>query len=212
MNTNRTLKWAVIGAAGFAAVLLLLKAIALFGHTNYVYIHQGPGRGGHGGYVVMREISYQHQAFAPLFAAVFTALKLAALAAALWLWTKSSGILRVVTAFTAGLALMSLLSPLWGALLVIALLLIRSRSQNDASLEALSAGEGAIRYGAMPTDKGSFLDEWERKTRGYFLDKQGGEKDGSIQKSKRNGSRGRAWIAGQVRGSGKYGQALPAPD
>lgn len=165
MNTNRVVKWAVFGVAGFAAVLLLLKVIALFGHTNYVYIHQGPGRGGHGGFVVMREISH-HQTFAPLFAAVFAALKLAALAAALWLWTKSDGIFRVVTAFAAGLALMSVLSPLWGALLVIALLLIRPRSQNDKSLEALGAGEGMMRYGDLPTGKGSFLDEWERNTRG----------------------------------------------
>lgn len=154
---NRIVLWAVFGFVGFTAVLLLLKATALFGHTNYVYIQQGPGRGGHGAFFMLREVEH-HQPLAFL-ASAWIALKIAVLAAVIWLWSKSSGILRGVSTVVAGLALMSLLSPIWGALLVIALLILKPKYNSN---EALAARVEAMPYGNLSSETGSFLDEWER--------------------------------------------------
>ncbi|MBD2870010.1 hypothetical protein [Paenibacillus arenilitoris] len=178
MKTNRIARWAMLGIAGIAAVLLLAKAAALFGHTNnYVFIPHGPGRGGHGAYLAFRKIEH-HPTLADWFAPAWMFLKLAVLAAAMWLWSKSSGILRGAGAAAAGIALASLLSPIWGALLAIAMLVWKPKNK---SIDALASYGGAPLIGggsyagadAAPltrrsSDTGTYLDEWERKTRESF--------------------------------------------
>lgn len=173
MKTNRIVLWSLFGIAGFLAVLLLLKAITLFGHTNYVYIQQGPGRGENGASFILRRA--EHQQSLAFLATAWIALKFAVLAAAIWMWSKSSSILRGMSTVVAGLALMSLLSPIWGALLVIALLILNSKNKSNDELAArgeashdsgrLFTGGESMKYVNMSSETGRFLDEWERKIR-----------------------------------------------
>ncbi|MEV5028033.1 hypothetical protein [Paenibacillus sp. LPE1-1-1.1] len=175
MKTNRIVLWTVFGIAGFAAVLLLLKAMTLFGfgHSNDVYIQHGPGRGGHNAFYVLRKVEDHHSL--AFLASAWIAIKFAVLAAAIWLWSKSSGILRGVSMVVAGLALMSLLSPIWGALLVIALLILQPKNKGNEALAAhgealhnggrLFTGGGTMQYVNRSSETGSFLDDWERKNK-----------------------------------------------
>lgn len=173
MKTNRIVLWTVFGIAGLTVVLLLLKAMTLFGHSNDVYIQHGPGRGGHNAFYVLRKVEdYQSLAF---LASAWMAIKFAVLAAAIWLWSKTSGILRGVSMVVAGLALMSLLSPIWGALLVIALLILKPKNKSNEALAArgeafyygsrLFSGRDSMQYMNRSSETGSFLDEWERKNK-----------------------------------------------
>ncbi|WP_419873445.1 hypothetical protein [Candidatus Pristimantibacillus sp. PTI5] len=173
MKTNRIVLWTVFGITGFAAVLLLLKAMTLFGLSNYVYIQHGPGRGGHNAFYVLRKVE-DHQSLAFL-ASAWIAIKFAVLAAAIWLWSKSSGILRGVSMVVAGLALMSLLSPICGALLVIAMLILKPKNKGYEEVAArgeafhygsrLFSGRDSMQYMNSSSESGSFLDEWERKNK-----------------------------------------------
>ncbi|RIX50298.1 hypothetical protein D3P08_20835 [Paenibacillus nanensis] len=156
MKRNRTIWLTAAGVAGAALILVLVKAMAVTGHTNYIYIQHGPVRGGHGG-LFIRQVA-QHHSAAVWLAPVLAVMKAAALTAAIWLWSKARGILRFVCAVAAGFALMSLLSPVWGVLLMALLLIIQSKSKRDPSFD----GTYYAHVRNAPVDRGSFLDEWER--------------------------------------------------
>lgn len=155
MRMNRMAGWAVLAIACFAALLLLLKGLSLHGSASYVFIEHGPGRGGQGGGFMVLQKAERYEPFALLYSSVWMALKLAVLGASIWLWTKSSGILRGASIAAAGLALMSLLSPIGGALLVIAMLIIKPKRKEAP----------AVTHVNTAVDNGAFLDEWERNAR-----------------------------------------------
>lgn len=163
MKRNRTIWLTAAGVAGAALILLLVKAMAVSGHTNYIYIQHGPGRGGHGGFV-MRQV-VEHYTAAIWLAPVLAIMKAAALTAAMWLWSKARGTLRFVCAVAAGFALTSLLSPVWGVFLMAILLIIQSKSRRDPSFDVSYQARPVQDYTNAPVDRGSFLDEWERDAR-----------------------------------------------
>ncbi|MCR2807987.1 hypothetical protein [Paenibacillus soyae] len=163
MKKNHIVWWAVAGMAVIGAVLLIANLLGTHGYTNYVYVQHGPGRGGHGGFMV-RQVVHQ-QPFATGLGPIWAMLKLIALAGIVWLWTKASGIIRVGCAIAAGLTLSSLLSPLWGVLGLVILLTLRPKAKGVEDMGPSYMGIVAERHGIPAMDTGSFLDEWERDAR-----------------------------------------------
>ncbi|XEC93757.1 hypothetical protein AB6A23_20735 [Paenibacillus tarimensis] len=158
MKRNRTAFWLIAGIISFLLILIAVKMIGFFWQPHYV-VH-GHGRGFHRPFPVLHE-SYHSFAFIYPAALVSMLLKLGLLILTLVLWAKSTGVIKWVWTVLAGLVLMSLLTPFWGLLLILALVLINRRRG--------STGHGDIQTVGYPgqfspiSSRGHYLDEWERK-------------------------------------------------
>ncbi|WP_309123126.1 hypothetical protein [Paenibacillus sp.] len=172
MKRTGSIRWIIAGA-----VLLLLSLIAWkllhvawnaasFGagsaHGHGIrggggFGHAGPGgfRGGAG--------PLAHGAAPPWagWELCATFLKLGVTAAAIALWAKATGFLKWAGACLAVLGAISLLSPWWAAALLLAAFWFATRKPDKPAPPYVYPGPFVVPDVAV--DRGTLLDEWERK-------------------------------------------------
>ncbi|TLS53309.1 hypothetical protein FE782_03265 [Paenibacillus antri] len=171
MKRTGSIRWIVAGA-----VLLLLSLIAWkLLHTAWNAASFGAGsahghgvRGGGFGHAgpagFRRGAGPLAEGNAPPWAGwgMFAALlKLGVTAAAIALWAKTTGFLRWAGACLAVLGAISLLSPWWAAALTIAVFWFATRKSDEPAAVTASPVSSVVPDVAI--DRGTLLDEWERK-------------------------------------------------
>lgn len=99
----------------------------------------------------------------PIYSVWLVLLQIAVLVGGAVLFVKAKGGLKWIGALFAALSLMSLLTPVWGMVIIIAVFLLYRRITNhrkNLSPQALSSGTPT--FIEMSKSRGQVLDEWER--------------------------------------------------
>lgn len=183
MKRNRTLVWILIGFLtllfSFAALTSVSFAWTVHGASaSHPIFHGGHDwHGGHGRFGFERGFGRGAPSAAPpsigngwlyTAASIPLLMKIGLLMLGAVLWAKSAGAVKWSGAALSALTLMSLLTPFWGAVIVLLLLYISRRIKKDGADASAGTASDAFAGQALPVpaySRGQFLDEWERNQR-----------------------------------------------
>ncbi|OZB98800.1 hypothetical protein [Paenibacillus sp. XY044] len=161
MKKSSLLTGIVIGSVSVLLLVLLIKLSLFIGHD-------APGRNVHGfvkqGHQVYPGFSRPGERMEAEMSPVWTALlQITLMIGGMLLFLKSKGGLKWAGVILAALGTLSLFTPLWGAIILIAAFLLYRRINSQRKSPISQAYSVPPLPHELSSGRGQFLDEWERR-------------------------------------------------